>query len=70
MLMCRGSGFWWKFEKVDEYLDEDAKVEQRKSERWWVVGYEAGDVVFHYPFSIHASCSDQDGEAGIRLSTD
>ncbi len=45
-------------------------VNNRERSWWWVVGYEAGDVVFHYLCSIHARRSDQGKEAGNRLSTD
>ena len=38
--------------------------------RWLISNYEAGDVVFHHPCSIHASCSNRDPEGRIRLSTD
>lgn len=37
---------------------------------WLVANYEAGDVVFHHPCSVHASCSNEDTEERIRLSTD
>ena len=37
---------------------------------WLVANYEAGDVVFHHPCSVHASCSNEDPEGRIRLSTD
>lgn len=38
--------------------------------RWLVTNYEAGDVVFHDPYSIHASGRNEDPENRIRLSTD
>lgn len=38
--------------------------------RWLVTNYEAGDVVFHDPFSIHASGRNEDQTGRIRLSTD
>jgi phytanoyl-CoA hydroxylase len=41
-----------------------------KEYKWLVAGYEAGDVVFHHPCSVHASCSNEDPEGRIRLSTD
>lgn len=47
------------------------KPEDIKKEHTWLVsGYEAGDVVFHDPFSIHASSKNEDGMGRIRLSTD
>ncbi|KAJ5357385.1 hypothetical protein N7541_004543 [Penicillium brevicompactum] len=38
--------------------------------KWLVTKYEAGDVVFHDPYSIHASGRNEDPENRIRLSTD
>ncbi|KAL5363942.1 hypothetical protein BJX96DRAFT_178526 [Aspergillus floccosus] len=35
---------------------------------WLVTDYEAGDVVFHNPYSIHASGRNEDEEGRIRLS--
>lgn len=38
--------------------------------RWLIADFEAGDVVFHCPCSVHASCNNQDEVGRIRLSTD
>ncbi|KAK5800309.1 hypothetical protein VI817_002521 [Penicillium citrinum] len=38
--------------------------------RWLVTDYEAGDVVFHDPYSIHASGRNEDKSGRIRLSSD
>ncbi|KAJ5925634.1 hypothetical protein N7454_008273 [Penicillium verhagenii] len=38
--------------------------------KWLVTNYEAGDVVFHDPYSIHASGRNEDPTGRIRLSTD
>lgn len=38
--------------------------------RWLVADYEAGDVVLHTPFTIHASTTNQSPGGRIRLSTD
>ncbi|KAJ5132633.1 hypothetical protein N7448_006791 [Penicillium atrosanguineum] len=38
--------------------------------KWLVTNYEAGDVVFHDPYSIHASGRNEDPAGRIRLSTD
>lgn len=43
---------------------------ERFDTRWLVADYEAGDVVLHTPFMIHASTTNQDREGRIRLSTD
>ena len=37
---------------------------------WLVSGYEAGDVVFHDPHTIHTSTFNECPEGRIRLSTD
>ena len=41
-----------------------------KKRRWLVGNYEAGDVVFHNPFTIHGAVKNQDLQGRIRLSTD
>jgi ectoine hydroxylase-related dioxygenase (phytanoyl-CoA dioxygenase family) len=38
--------------------------------RWLAADYEAGDVVLHSPYMIHASTTNEDEEGRIRLSTD
>ncbi len=38
--------------------------------RWLVADYEAGDMVVHSPYTIHASLDNTDPEGRIRLSTD
>ncbi|KAJ1301017.1 hypothetical protein OPQ81_003440 [Rhizoctonia solani] len=38
--------------------------------KWLVADYEAGDIVFHHPFSIHASCVNESPTQTIRLATD
>lgn len=43
---------------------------ERFDTRWLVADYEAGDVVLHSPFMIHASTTNQDRGRRLRLSTD
>lgn len=43
---------------------------ERFDTRWLVADYEAGDVMVHSPFMIHASTTNVDRENRIRLSTD
>ncbi|CAN7219830.1 phytanoyl-CoA dioxygenase family protein [Mesorhizobium sp. LjNodule214] len=43
---------------------------ERFNTRWLVADYEAGDVVLHSPFMIHASTTNQSADRRIRLSTD
>lgn len=38
--------------------------------RWLTVIYEAGDVIFHNPWMVHASCKNKDPYNRIRLATD
>jgi phytanoyl-CoA hydroxylase len=46
------------------------KAAEKKSYKWLVANYEAGDVVFHHPNAIHASGRNADKDGKIRLSTD
>jgi phytanoyl-CoA hydroxylase len=46
---------------------EFGRLHQRK---WLVSDYEAGDVVLHNPFAVHASTINHDPEGVIRLATD
>jgi ectoine hydroxylase-related dioxygenase (phytanoyl-CoA dioxygenase family) len=43
---------------------------ERFDTRWLIADYEAGDVVLHSPFMIHASTTNQSMARRIRLSTD
>lgn len=43
---------------------------ERFGKRWLAANYEAGDVVFHTPFTIHASTVNHDPKNSIRLGTD
>jgi ectoine hydroxylase-related dioxygenase (phytanoyl-CoA dioxygenase family) len=43
---------------------------ERFNARWLIADYEAGDVVIHSPFMIHASTTNVDPQNRIRLSTD
>jgi ectoine hydroxylase-related dioxygenase (phytanoyl-CoA dioxygenase family) len=43
---------------------------ERFDTRWLVADYEAGDVMLHSPFMIHASTTNQDSQHRLRLSTD
>ncbi|MDI1489164.1 MAG: hypothetical protein OHK93_008442 [Ramalina farinacea] len=55
-------------------LSDDAgsfHVEWAKGKgKWLVSDFEAGDVVFHDPYTIHGSSRNEDAEGRIRLSTD
>jgi ectoine hydroxylase-related dioxygenase (phytanoyl-CoA dioxygenase family) len=46
------------------------EMADRFNTRWLVADYEAGDVVLHSPYMIHASTTNQSVEGRIRLSTD
>jgi ectoine hydroxylase-related dioxygenase (phytanoyl-CoA dioxygenase family) len=43
---------------------------ERFNTRWLIADYEAGDIVIHSPFMIHASTTNVDPRNRIRLSTD
>jgi len=43
---------------------------ERANSRWLVADYEAGDMVVHSPYMIHASTSNNDPNGRMRLSTD
>ena len=43
---------------------------ERFDRRWLAADYQAGDVVFHSPYMIHASTTNEDRMGRIRLSTD
>jgi ectoine hydroxylase-related dioxygenase (phytanoyl-CoA dioxygenase family) len=43
---------------------------QKFDTRWLVANYEAGDIVLHSPFMIHAATLNESREGIIRLSTD
>lgn len=43
---------------------------ERFDTRWLIADYEAGDVMLHSPYMIHASTTNEDLQHRIRLSTD
>lgn len=52
-------------------LAEGAKAfGEQHDRRWLVTNYEAGDVVLHLPYTIHASTINHDPKQVIRLGTD
>lgn len=58
--------------EFNERYSTDTEQQLQKTKRKWLVAdYEAGDVVFHDAYMIHASGKNEDHESGrIRLSTD
>jgi ectoine hydroxylase-related dioxygenase (phytanoyl-CoA dioxygenase family) len=52
---------------IGQNLGETARLYHQQ---WLAADYEAGDVVFHNPYIIHASSSNEDLANRIRLSTD
>ncbi|ETS73769.1 hypothetical protein PFICI_14715 [Pestalotiopsis fici W106-1] len=40
------------------------------SRKWLMTEYEVGDVIFHNPYMVHASCKNKDPNGAIRLATD
>ena len=67
-------------EKIDAYnknMTEGGWVSKdlpdmadRFNTRWLIADYEAGDVMLHSPYMIHASTTNVDAQNRIRLSTD
>jgi hypothetical protein len=47
-----------------------ANMADRFDTRWLMANYEAGDVVFHSPYMIHAATQNEDPAGRLRLSTD
>lgn len=43
---------------------------KERRRRWLIAEYEAGDVIFHNPWMVHASCKNKDPNSKIRLATD
>jgi phytanoyl-CoA hydroxylase len=71
----RISAFNVNMEKYGQLSQNAAEFHQKyqdyEQERVWLVsGYEAGDVVFHDPYTIHTSTLNECPEGKIRLSTD
>jgi ectoine hydroxylase-related dioxygenase (phytanoyl-CoA dioxygenase family) len=43
---------------------------ERLDTRWLIADYEAGDVVLHSPYTIHAATTNEASDGRLRLSTD
>jgi ectoine hydroxylase-related dioxygenase (phytanoyl-CoA dioxygenase family) len=43
---------------------------QRFGSRWLIADYQAGDIMLHSPYMIHAATTNQDSQGRLRLSTD
>jgi ectoine hydroxylase-related dioxygenase (phytanoyl-CoA dioxygenase family) len=58
-------GQWngWLFEDL-------ANVARQSGKRWLLANYEAGDMVVHSPYILHAALTNQDSQSRMRLSTD
>ncbi|KAL9109137.1 MAG: hypothetical protein Q9227_006228 [Pyrenula ochraceoflavens] len=57
------------FERDHDHIAK-ASAKMGNGYKWLIANYKAGDVVFHHPCTIHTSCSNEDTEGRIRLSTD
>ncbi|MGL6344041.1 MAG: phytanoyl-CoA dioxygenase family protein, partial [Waterburya sp.] len=56
---------------LDGWITRDlSAVSELTNSKWLVADYEAGDIVIHSPYIIHASSTNQDLKQRIRLSTD
>ncbi|KAB8222349.1 hypothetical protein BDV33DRAFT_229624 [Aspergillus novoparasiticus] len=53
------------------FLSRDTVEYGQEADRKWLIGeYEVGDVIFHNPWMVHASCKNKDPQRRIRLATD
>ena len=53
------------------FLSRDTVAYGKDARRKWLIAeYEAGDVIFHNPWMVHASCKNKDPSSRIRLATD
>jgi len=50
--------------------EKPLEFSRQHGRRWLVGAYDAGDVVFHSPYTIHASTVNHDRKGVIRLATD
>ena len=67
----RISAFNVNMEKYGQLSQNATEFSKEHDERRWLVtDYEAGDVVFHDPYTIHTSTMNQGRDGKIRLSTD
>lgn len=47
-----------------------SEVAQKVGGRWLIADHQAGDIVLHSPYTIHAVLSNQDPHGRLHLSTD
>ena len=60
-----------KYGQLSQNASEFHQEHQNSGDRHWLItDYEAGDVVFHDPYTIHTSSFNEDPQNKIRLSTD
>ncbi len=53
------------------WLTKDlAELADRHNTKWLIANYEAGDVMLHSPYMVHAATANQDPNGTMRLSTD
>ena len=55
---------------ISEDAEEFSSTHGKGKLRWLVGNYDAGDVVFHNPWMIHAATKNEDDRGRIRLSSD
>lgn len=53
-----------------DFSETHPVVDGKDSRGWLVARYEAGDVVFHDPYIVHASSKNEGVDGRIRVSTD
>jgi len=52
------------------FQQDNQDLAEKHTFRWLITNFEAGDVVFHLPYTIHSAGANQDPNGHIRLSTD
>lgn len=55
---------------ISQDAEEFSRTEAKGKHRWLMADYEAGDVVFHTPWMIHAATKNEDELGRIRLASD
>lgn len=55
---------------ISQDAEEFGRKEAKGKHRWLIADYEAGDVVFHTPWMIHAATKNEDELGRIRLASD
>jgi ectoine hydroxylase-related dioxygenase (phytanoyl-CoA dioxygenase family) len=64
-------GAYNKHMKAGGWITDDLpELADQADARWLIADYEAGDIMLHSPFMIHAATANDSADKRIRLSTD